>query len=131
MDLAGGGRRARCGTIAEQEEGKVWHHCRAGGGGRTCHLLLFPGQEQPQSAPPPLNSPDLLLCHPGLDVIVYTRSLLGRPWVGRVKEILENLTFSIQCAEIRKFIPNPMSPYWLTKVMNEYTICDAKDVVLW
>ena len=40
LDLAGGGRRARCGTIAEQN----------------------PGLEQPQSAHPPQNSLDLLPC---------------------------------------------------------------------
>ena len=31
-----------------------------------------------------------------LDVIVYTRTKVGRPWVGRVEEVLDNKTFSIQ-----------------------------------
>ena len=98
---------------------------------------------------------------PGLDVIVYTRSLVGRPWVGRVNEIHGNQTFSIQWFDRQgktlKFraMVNPdktpyisvldnstvmfwdisversessfqLSPYWLTKVMKEYKICDAK-----
>ena len=32
----------------------------------------------------------------GLDVVVYTKSLVGRPWVGRVEEVFSDETFSIQ-----------------------------------
>ena len=28
-----------------------------------------------------------------LDVIVYTKTKIGRPWVGRVEEVLDNKTF--------------------------------------
>ena len=32
----------------------------------------------------------------GLDIVVYTKSKVGRPWVGRVKEVFHNKTFSIE-----------------------------------
>ena len=32
----------------------------------------------------------------GLDVVVYTESTIGRPWVGRVCEVFDNKMFSIQ-----------------------------------
>ena len=32
----------------------------------------------------------------GLDIVVYTKSKVGRPWVGRVKEIFHDKTFAIE-----------------------------------